>query len=327
MSEVETSPVEASSPISAEQAESIEQQAAPATEEQQTEQKPEQKVDDKFASKFAALSRKEKMIREREKQAMSIQAQIEEQKKQMEAERAKWQEELSSYKSKIEGIKKNPLKSLEEEGITFEKLTEMQLNEQNPTLEMQLEKLRSELDSKYAKELESLKNQLAEKEQKQQEEVIEQAKQAYRKEIQSVLQASPEQYELTLANNAEDLVYDVVEEFYNANGKILSAEEAAQMVEKHFEDEAKRILSLKKLQQASKPKEPVEAKKESGKTTPTLSNAMSQERPVTGTRKMSAEESLREAAKLIRWEEQSATIKVALENPQPELQDEGLNKI
>jgi len=294
--EVQTEVLDANSPFSTEHGE-----INPETLETEQQEKPEQKVDDKFASKFAALSRKEKMIKEREKQAMSLQQQIEQQRQEMEAERKKWQEEISGYKSKFEGLKRNPLKSLEEEGITFEKLTEMQLNEQNPTIEMQMEKLRNEIDSKYSKELETLKAQLAEKENKQQEEAVNRAKSAFKEEIKSTLESNPDQYELTLANNAIDLVYDVVEEFYAANGKILDAKEAAEMVEKHFEEEAKKILSLKKLQQASK--KPAEVNKVAGKTTPTLSNAMAAERPVTGSRKMSAEESLKEAAKLIRWEE------------------------
>ena len=50
------------------------------------------------------------------------------------------------------------------------------------------------------------------------------------------------QYELIQANEANDIIYDVIEEHYNETGRILDIEEAAEAVESYLEEEAEKLL-------------------------------------------------------------------------------------
>lgn len=269
------------------------QEAQPEQKPVEQEQKPENKEQDRLAAKFAALSRKEKQIRQRELQMQQMQKEQE----QKIAEMQKQLEEERSYRSKL---KQNPLKALEEEGYDYEKLTEMQLNNQNPTVEMQLRRMQEEMDRKYSTELENLKKQLQEKEEKEKKEREESTLSTFKKQIEETVKGNVEKYELINNNEAFDLIYDVIEEYYNTHDKVLSIEEAADYTEQYLEDEAKKLLALKKFQK-EQPK--VEAKKDSNKTQATLSNSMASELPVSNGRPKSREESLAEAAKLIRWVE------------------------
>ncbi len=249
------------------------------------------KVDDRLASKFAALTRKEKAIREQQNQLKQKQAEIDQLKKQ-------YEERGSSEKSLAERLKSEPLKVLSEAGLTFEDLSQIVLNEGNPTPEMLIKRTRDEIESKYTKELEDLKKSMLEKEQQQEEAKVNQVKQQYLAELTEFVN-STEKYELIRANDGVQLVYDIVEAFYEDSGKILSLEEAADHVETYLEEEARKLFELKKFKQTSQPKE----LKPPTETAPTLSNALASQAPQKSERKLSKEESLKEAAKLIRWEE------------------------
>lgn len=267
-----------------------------------------QKPDDKFAMKFAALSRQEKAIKQRLEAATRKEAELVQREKDWQTRLSAQETEIGQYKSYKEQIKQNPLKTLESEGLTFEQLAQMQMNEQNPTPEMLIQRLQKQMDDKYSKQLEELKSQIAERDQKNQEAQISQATTAYKQSIAAEIGANPDKYEL-IANTSygskdtsEDLVFEVVEEFFNKNQRVLSVQEAADMVEKHLEnEELKRREKLKKFKQTSTP---APAPKVAGKqTAPTLSNSLAQESPKNGPKPMSREESLRNAAKLIRWED------------------------
>lgn len=266
------------------------------------------KVDDKFAAKFAALSRQEKAIKQRNAEVDAKVAAFAAKEKEWQEKLAAREEELGQFRGYKEKVKQNPLQALAEDGIDFEALTKMQLNEQNPTPEMLVSRLQKQMDDKYSKQLEELKAQLAEKEQKAQQQTIENAKAGYMKSIEHTVNENPDKYEL-IANtpyNGEEtstkLVYEVVEEYFNKNSRVLDVQEAADMVEKHLEDvERQRREKLKKFKQTSNP--PPAIKPGAKQTAPTLSNSLTAESPKNGPKHMSREESVREAAKLIRWED------------------------
>lgn len=251
------------------------------------------KVDDKLASKFAALTRKERALREQQNQLKKQQAEIEQLRKQFD-------ERGSSEKSLADRLKSEPLKVLSEAGLTFEDLSQIVLNEGNPTPEMLIKRTRDEIESKYTKELEELKRSMIEKEKAAEEAKVDAVKQQYMAELTEYVNSN-EKYELIRANDSVQLVYDVVEAFYQESGKVLSLQEAADQVESYLEDEAKKIFELKKFKQTSpkQDQQPGQPKQ----TAPTLSNAMASQAPQKGERKLSKEESIKEAAKLIRWEE------------------------
>lgn len=254
---------------------------------------------DKFAQKFAALSRKEKTVRARE-------AQIAAREKEIEELRAKLEQDVKSKYIDPEILKKNPLKTLSDTGLSPSELAELILNEGKKTPESLVEQVKSE----FKKELEELKSQLKEKESKEQEQKLEQVTRGFKEELKNFVNSN-DSYELIRANDAHDLVYETIEAYYNEtkdengeNGTILSNKEACDLVEEHLLAEAKRVWEKanKKLSGLVAPKsEPTEDSAPTQRQSQTLSNAMSASASKTAGRKLSDEESKAEIAKLIRW--------------------------
>jgi len=251
--------------------------------------------EDKFAAKFAALTRKEKEIRQRETQYQQELTKIKAEREEL----TKWRGEKDTSESQLaKRAKDNPLKFLEEQGFTFEDLMKMQLNEQNPTPEMLIKRNREELESGYKKELQELRDSMAAKEEKEAQTKYEQTVSGFKNEISEFIDGNEDAYELIRMNDAKELVFDVIQEYYQNTGRVLSIEDAAKHTEGHLEEEAKKIFEAKRFKQsAPKKEEPV-----GNKAAPTLSNTQSSEVPISGERKLSREASLKEAAKLIRWE-------------------------
>ena len=250
---------------------------------------------DEFASKFAALSRKEKALRQREAEMESRFKEMEDRLKAYEEkENAKEPELPLDYK-----LKRNPLETLAELGLPYDKLTELALNDGKLTPDMQMEIMRRDLEDKYSKELESIRNDLLERDKKAEEQKYQETINSYVADLTKFVNAS-EKYELIKANDAVDLVFDVVENHYNETGNILSNEEAANLVESELEEELKRVMEKagKKLGYgASEPKQSIKAPAQS----PTLSNSQTTHVSTRGDRPLSEDESKAAAAQLIKW--------------------------
>ena len=267
--------------------------------ETKVETKEVEEKDNFLAPKFAALTRKEKQVRAMEQQIKQREAEVAQKLAEIEERSKKNSEANSTFESEF---KKNPLKTMEKYGITFDQLTEMQLNEQNPTPEMLMrqmeEKLRAEMEEKYGKLSESLKQ----KEEREAKERYEAAVSSYKQELSTFVEQNAETYELIATNNATDLMFETAEAFYQQTGKVPDHEELAKAVEEHLEEQAKQILKLKKFQTAK----PIEAKPSvqmEPKTAQTLSNTLAAEVPKAATKLISDEQSKKEAAKLLRWNE------------------------
>lgn len=282
------------------------QESATHAQDQQVENS-KKPLDEKLSSKFAALSRKEKMLKQQEsafkQQESMFKQQQSEFQKQLDAIKAENEKLKAEYEQYRTGVRKNPLKKLQEEGYDFDKLTEMQLNDQNPTPEMLLERAKQELESGYKSEIEKMRAEFAEKEklaaeaaEKAELEAQEEIKQNLQQEIKLFTTQNADQYELINLNNAHSAVYDVIEHFYEQNGRILSVQEAADFTEKYFEEAANELLKAKKLNR----QQPV--KQSDKKESFTLSNNMSTEVPRGNTRRLSREEEIQEIAKSIVWE-------------------------
>lgn len=263
------------------------------------EQQPEQ--DDKFASKFAALSRKEKALRERE-------SEIEARMAELEARLAPKEEEKKPELPLDVRLKKNPLQTLEELGLPYDKLTELVLNDGQLPLEMQMQLMKEEMDRKYQSEIEKLRSELTEKEKSKLKEQESRAVENYMTEISNFVENAKSEdgtakYELIQANDASDLIFEVVQEYYNENGRILSNEEAADYVESYLEEEAEKLFKLNKLKSkfGTKPEEEAEQNTER-QSRVTLSNALSSEGVQKNSERfLSDDESKNVAANLLKW--------------------------
>ena len=112
---------------------------------------------DDFSRKFAALSRREKEIRAKEAEYEKRIADLENRFTVKEPE--KEPEVPFEYK-----LKQNPLKALEEMGLSYDKLTELALNDGQLTPDMQMKLMREEIENGYQSKYKELEDRILEKE-------------------------------------------------------------------------------------------------------------------------------------------------------------------
>jgi len=235
---------------------------------EEVKQEVKQEKRDPFSSKFAALSRKEKELRNIEKEL----------KAQQEAY-ARQVEEFKQKNSKYEGfdskLKEDPFSVLTEYGLTFDKLAEMALNDGKPTPDMKI----SETEKKMLSKIEELERKIQEKEEKEletmkkkEEEHFQSVVEEFIVSIEQTVSSDPDRFEFINAypETIQD-IFDLITETYNKEGKALDILEAADLVEAHLEQEARRIQNLKKLAAKQEPKE-LPKNERNIENKPTLSN-------------------------------------------------------
>lgn len=221
------------------------------------EQKPQQQ--DQSAERFAQLARKEKALRAQARQ-------LQEQQRAWQEQQAKSQ---SSWKDQV---KNDPLSVLVEAGLTHDQIAEMLLNSRPDDIEMRRVKA----------ELQSLKNSQQEqfsKIQDAQKAAYEQAVKQVSREV-NMLVDSNEAYETIKATKSHGAVVELIKQTYDEDGILLSAEEAADMVEEYLTDEALTLAKLKKVQSKLAPSEaaPSDTEEQTSQkpqvTTKTLTNTV-----------------------------------------------------
>lgn len=257
-------------------------------------------IDDKISRQFAALSRKEKAVKAEREAFKQKEAELSQRLAELEKKLSSRDQEFESYRT---GIKTSPLQKLEEEGIDFETLTQMQLNDRNPTPEMLIKRSEKKLETELNAKIEALTKQLAEEKAKIEQQAEERTVAAYRKQISEFVGKDSDKYELINLNYAPDdaanEIFDIIEMQYNKSGQqvMLSIDEAADYLEAYLTEQASKNLKAKKFAAAPQPK--LNSEKMESKT---LSNELSAEIPKGNSRVLSREEEIEEAAKLIRWE-------------------------
>ena len=265
--------------------------------EQSLEEAREPEKSDDFSRKFAALSRREKEIRAKEVEYDKRIAELE--------------ERLGSFGKKPEPepelpieyrLKKDPLRALEDMGLSYDKLTELALNDGKLTPEMQMRLMREELEGDYKKKFEELENRLLEKEKSDEQRRYDDIQRGFQNEIEDFVESNADRYELIQANEANDIIYDVIEEHYNDTGRILDIEEAAEAVENYLEEEAEKIFRLGKFRSKFGIENDFEQEESPRQSQVTLSNAMSAQANERVGRKLSDEESKALAAKMLKWD-------------------------
>ncbi len=273
---------------------------------------PETKPDDKFASKFAALTRKERELRDREGKSKT---EVEAAKKQVEEYRNKYGQ-YESLEESIKNDKRQALKWITDKGVTPEELSDMLLEELDPNPERKLAKTTSDIEKRLMERIAALEGKLTDKEKAdlQAQKDAEQANfdktvNQVKSELKEFIDASDD-YELIKLSGEYETVFDVMQEHYNdqiSKGvtpdkiKLLSYEEAAKWTESYLDQDANRKYEAKRAKQAAKTPEPVSKKT----TSPTLSNTLSTEVPTSAENKpKSRDESLARAARLLRYVEE-----------------------
>lgn len=279
-------------------AETLEAQSETETEPQKPELSAEEKAkEERFAQKFAALSRKEKAIREREKAIEKRIKELESKQPELEKTASQAREEAESFKR---SLKTNPLKALEQVGLTFEQLAQLVLNDGKPTAEMMISEKEREIQSK----IDALEQRLKAKEEAEEQQKLDAAINGFKAQIEQEIANNSTTYELIQAENATGLVYDVIASHHEETGEILDIKAAADAVEEYLFEEAKKRLNVPKIKSVLQPS-PTQQNSASPAVKPgqkTLTNSSATKATAPVSRKLSNEEALIEAAKLIKWE-------------------------
>ena len=219
-----------------------------------------------LSPQFVALAKKEQAIRKA--------------RQELKAQQEAFERERANYVAK-ESLKTDPLSALNELGLTYDKLTELQLSQQNPdpnqqTLE-QLEKLKAQLEER----LSSFDQKLADRDKQAYETAVNQI----RKDVELLVDSDPS-FETIKASGEIGAVVELIEKVFHKEGQILTVEEAAKLVEEALvereSDRLQKLLSLSKIKsrvgvtQKTEPQEEVQQQPQ-----PTLSNTQSVNRPLT----------------------------------------------
>jgi hypothetical protein len=263
----------------------VETKPQPVKEEPKIEAKPEEKDDHNLAARFAALSRRERQIVEKEKTLKGF------------------EEKINSFEKSKKSAKIDPVAWLEQGGITYDELTQYILNNNQPTK-----------DTKVSLELQDLRERLEKQEQEKKEreekdrlEAENRAIDNYKKQITDYAKTNADKYELINQSEEFETVFEVCEQYFAVNHKLLPIETACEQVEKYLEEKAEKFFTAKKFADKLKSAQ-VEDKKLDVNATPsaTLTNkpfvAHSPTISPEG-RVLTREESLKRAASLLKWNE------------------------
>jgi hypothetical protein len=233
--------------------------------------------EDLFTSRFAALSKREKKIIE---------------------ERAKFKEVEGKFKE-LEAIKegKDPLKALEYHGYSLDDVIAHALGEDNKPEVDPVEQMKQEFEA-YKKSQEDKVEEERKAREEQNQNSIDEAINNHKQAIDSHISQNADKYELINNQSEQELVWEVTEAYFNEHGEVLSVEDASNKVEKYLEDQVRDMLKLNKFNnlKSEQMQDNILGKKES----PTLTSDHTPSTPVS-TRTLSYEESLKEAAKFLKW--------------------------
>lgn len=230
----------------------------------ETVEEPQEVTEQPISPQFAALAKQERQLR---KARMELKAQQD-----------SWKAEQASFVSK-DALKNDPLKALSEAGISYEKLVELQLNQIAPDPNQTLLNKIAELEAKLA----SVDEQFTKRDSQAYDAAVNQI----RSDVQLLVE-SDDNYETIRATGETEEVVRLIEGIFNTEGKILSVQEAAAMVEEELL--SRKLAEVEKLSQLSKIKaklsKPAENLAEANtvqqsQKQPTLSNNAAVSRPLT----------------------------------------------
>lgn len=224
---------------------------------------PEVKKEEAISPKFAELARREKGLRQ-------LQKQIQEEKA---ALKAKEDEYKTNYIPKSQ-LTANPYQTLLDAGFTHDQLLQLSLNVPNPQ-DQAYQKLQAEIQALKA-ETELTKKAHQDTQTKAYENAVNQV----RRDAVKIVESNPE-FETIKELGATEAVVELIKQTFDTDGTLLSVEDAAKQVEEHLLEEALKMASLNKIKAKMQPPAPAAPEKktfqEAIKQTPpamkTLTNA------------------------------------------------------
>jgi len=241
--------------------------------------KPEAKEDPQ-SKRFAALAKRETALVKRDQELKSREAALTEKEKTL----GNWDQRESDRKKEVA---LNPLKALEYYGISYQQVTDFILQGERPTPGMEVKAVRDELQD-FKKQAEDERNKLIEDQKRAVQAEHEDTLKRFKENVSDFVKTNADKYELTaMEPDSVDIIVATIEEHFQrtkaATGKgiVLSKDEAADLVEKHFEAEHLKRAQAKKFAKANpEPQPEPKAKPPSAATQqPTLTNNMSPTTP------------------------------------------------
>lgn len=192
------------------------------------------KEDERLSSRFAAISKKERMLLEREQKLKSE------------------REEYEEYKKAKESAKLDPLAYLEKSGLKLEDVIYSGLGSKpEKTVEDRIKELQDKLERKE-------QDEIAEKE-RYESERIQSSISGFKAQIDKHIKDNPEKYELINLKGAHEEVYSLIEAWLEKTTKLakedptgetkpvlMSIDEAAKKIEEYYENHEYEIFSKSK---------------------------------------------------------------------------------
>lgn len=216
-----------------------------------------------LSPQFVALAKQERAIRKA--------------RQELKAQQQAWEQKQASFVN-LDALKADPLRVLSDAGINYDRLTELQLGQVNPDPNQQLLDKIAQLEAKLA----GVDEQFT----KRDEAAYNAAVSQIRNDVQLMVDSDPT-FETIKATGETEAVVELIRKVFDAEGTILSVEEAARLVEdKLLERKLEEVQLLSKLSKIkSRLGVPSETTAEANnvqqqESQPTLTNANSVARPL-----------------------------------------------
>jgi len=199
------------------------------------------------SDRFAHLAKKEVAL-QKEREALKAE------REQLASEKTKFAEAGKKYQGFEELKAKDPIAAMKLAGFTDTDIFNFYAKAQEE------QKLKDTPEAKATAaaqaEIEKFRKEQSDREAQQKAASDARIIQQFKGRISQTITADKDKFELCNFNgpSAESLIYETVETYFREHNEVLSPTEAAEMVEKYYEDQAKAMSGLKKL--GAKPAEP-----------------------------------------------------------------------
>ena len=249
-----------------------------------------------YVTHFAAIAKKEAALRDVAKQAKATQAENEQLKA-----------EIQAIKDARKLAQTNPLEFLKSNGVSIKDLLHQDINGELPAESVMQQKLDAQ-----AKQIEELINAQKEKEEAATKQKETTEWNSFVDQVSKFVDNEPK-YELLRAGNMQWMVPQLMRDFYENNGREITAAQAADLVEESLEESLENYFKAEKLQKKYGLSQPtsesqetpvddaVEAEpvKKAQKKPKTLTNQLAMGASEKDTGMLSREESLERIARMI----------------------------
>ncbi len=250
----------------------VEDTPAPEAEEQVVETP----VQEESASQaMQLLARKEKQLRQ---QAQQLQQQTK-------AKEEKWAQEKAALEARLIEVEKNTVSRqrikdrafdvLEEEGITYDTITQQAIDAQNknPRYEAYIQKMEAKIAA-LEQNLNKRDSDAQEQSTKQYQAAISQIK----SDATQLVNSTPDAFVYITATNSVKDVVELIEATYKEEGRVMTVDEAAEEVEAHLKSEYEKVKMRLEKKNASSTQAPKPQQTLQTQPSKTLTNATSSTR-------------------------------------------------